>query len=125
MHYFSPVHKIPLLEIIKTKQTAPEVIATCVELGKQQGKTVIVVNDGTGFYTTRILSPYLNEAVHMLMSGIPIATIDKALINFGCPMGPIRLLDEVGIDTANKITDIMQGAFWGTNARTHKVLTKS
>ncbi|HWN68848.1 MAG TPA: fatty acid oxidation complex subunit alpha FadJ, partial [Haliangium sp.] len=102
MHYFSPVHKMPLLEIIVTDRTAPWVTATCVELGKRQGKTVIVVRDSVGFYTSRILGPYMNEAFHVLAEGVPVEAIDGALVDFGFPVGPIKLLDEVGIDVAEK-----------------------
>jgi 3-hydroxyacyl-CoA dehydrogenase / enoyl-CoA hydratase / 3-hydroxybutyryl-CoA epimerase len=102
MHYFSPVHKMPLLEIIVTDRTAPWVTATCVELGKRQGKTVIVVRDSVGFYTSRILGPYMNEAFHVLAEGVPVEAIDRALVAFGFPVGPIKLLDEVGIDVAEK-----------------------
>ena len=111
MHYFSPVHKMPLLEIIVTDQTAPWVTATCVELGKKQGKTVIVVRDGVGFYTSRILGPYMNEAMHILSEGVPIETIDRALVNFGFPVGPVKLLDEVGIDVAQKAASVVGSAF--------------
>jgi 3-hydroxyacyl-CoA dehydrogenase/enoyl-CoA hydratase/3-hydroxybutyryl-CoA epimerase len=111
MHYFSPVHKMPLLEVIRTKQTKDEVIATAVELGKKQGKTVIVVNDGVGFYTSRILGPYMNEAAWMLSEGVPIEVIDEAAMSFGFPVGPITLLDEVGIDVAAKVGKIAQAAF--------------
>jgi 3-hydroxyacyl-CoA dehydrogenase/enoyl-CoA hydratase/3-hydroxybutyryl-CoA epimerase len=102
LHYFSPVHKMPLLEIIVTDKTAPWVTATCVELGKRQGKTVIVVRDSVGFYTSRILGPYMNEAFHVLAEGVPVEAIDSALVHFGFPVGPIKLLDEVGIDVAEK-----------------------
>jgi 3-hydroxyacyl-CoA dehydrogenase/enoyl-CoA hydratase/3-hydroxybutyryl-CoA epimerase len=111
MHYFSPVHKMPLLEIIKTPKTAPWVIATCVELGKKQGKTVIVVNDGVGFYTSRILAPYMNEAAHLISEGVPVEKLDQALVDWGFPVGPITLLDEVGIDVGQKVGQIMLAAF--------------
>ncbi|MFZ5470589.1 MAG: fatty acid oxidation complex subunit alpha FadJ [Myxococcota bacterium] len=111
MHYFSPVNKMPLLEIIVHPRTAKWVTATCVELGKKQGKTVIVVNDGAGFYTSRVLAPYMNEAAHLLGEGADIAELDKALVDFGFPVGPITLLDEVGIDVAAKVAKILHAAF--------------
>jgi 3-hydroxyacyl-CoA dehydrogenase / enoyl-CoA hydratase / 3-hydroxybutyryl-CoA epimerase len=111
MHYFSPVHKMPLLEVIQTKQTSPEVVATAVAIGKKQGKTVIVVNDGYGFYTSRILGPLMSEASYMLMEGAPIDFIDKAMTAWGWPVGPIALLDEVGIDVAAHVGPIMLEAF--------------
>jgi 3-hydroxyacyl-CoA dehydrogenase/enoyl-CoA hydratase/3-hydroxybutyryl-CoA epimerase len=123
MHYFSPVHKMPLLEIITHKGTADWVTATCVEVGKRQGKTVIVVNDGPGFYTSRILAPYMNEAAHLLAEGADIAELDKALVDFGFPVGPITLLDEVGIDVAHKVGPIMETAF-GKRMAAPKALEK-
>jgi 3-hydroxyacyl-CoA dehydrogenase/enoyl-CoA hydratase/3-hydroxybutyryl-CoA epimerase len=111
MHYFSPVHKMPLLEIIVTPKTASWVTATCVDLGKKQGKTVIVVNDGVGFYTSRILAPYMNEAAWLLADGVPIDELDNALVDWGFPVGPITLLDEVGIDVGEKVGKIMLDAF--------------
>ncbi|MFT5451945.1 MAG: 3-hydroxyacyl-CoA dehydrogenase/enoyl-CoA hydratase/3-hydroxybutyryl-CoA epimerase, partial [Enterobacterales bacterium] len=111
MHYFSPVEKMPLLELIVTKKTSQEVIATAVEFGRKQGKTVIVVNDGAGFYTSRVLAAYMNEAGHLISEGVPVEDIDSAMTSFGYPVGPITLLDEVGIDVGTKITPVLEQAF--------------
>ncbi|HEX2600603.1 MAG TPA: 3-hydroxyacyl-CoA dehydrogenase NAD-binding domain-containing protein, partial [Gemmatimonadaceae bacterium] len=111
MHFFSPVHKMPLLEVITTGETYPQVTATAVAYGKKLGKTVIVVNDGPGFYVNRILSPYLNEAAILLDQGVAIDLIDKAIVDFGFPVGPITLVDEVGLDVATKAGKIMADAF--------------
>jgi 3-hydroxyacyl-CoA dehydrogenase/enoyl-CoA hydratase/3-hydroxybutyryl-CoA epimerase len=97
--------------VITTEQTAPWVTATAVELGKKQGKTVIVVRDGPGFYTSRILGPYLNEATYLVSEGVPIEIIDAALVRFGFPVGPLTLLDEVGIDVGVKVGKILHDAF--------------
>jgi 3-hydroxyacyl-CoA dehydrogenase/enoyl-CoA hydratase/3-hydroxybutyryl-CoA epimerase len=111
MHYFSPVNKMPLLEVIVTPRTADEVTATAVALGRKQGKTVIVVGDGPGFYTSRILAPYMNEAAMLLLEGAAIEDVDGALTEFGFPVGPITLLDEVGIDVGAKVAKILHAAF--------------
>jgi len=111
MHYFSPVHKMPLLEVIRTEDTSDETVSTVVDLGKRQGKTVIVVRDGVGFYTSRILAPYLNEAARMITEGVPIETIDRVAKEAGFPVGPVTLLDEVGIDTAAKVAKIAVASY--------------
>ena len=110
MHFFSPVHKMPLLEIIVTPRTTKDATVTAVAYGKQLGKTVIVVNDGPGFYTTRTLSAYMNEAGRLLDEGAAIEAIDKALVDFGFPVGPITLLDEVGIDVGGKVGLVLADA---------------
>jgi 3-hydroxyacyl-CoA dehydrogenase/enoyl-CoA hydratase/3-hydroxybutyryl-CoA epimerase len=111
MHYFSPVEKMPLLEVIVTEQTADWVTATAVAFGKKQGKTVIVVNDGTGFYTSRIIAPYMNEVAWLLGEGISIEDIDSAMVAWGFPVGPVQLTDEVGIDVGAKVGKVMVKAF--------------
>jgi 3-hydroxyacyl-CoA dehydrogenase / enoyl-CoA hydratase / 3-hydroxybutyryl-CoA epimerase len=111
MHFFSPVQKMPLLEVITTPQTDRDVIASAVAYGKKLGKTVIVVNDGPGFYVNRILTPYINEAGRLLDQGAAIDAIDRALVDFGFPVGPVTLVDEVGLDVASKAGKIMHDAF--------------
>jgi 3-hydroxyacyl-CoA dehydrogenase/enoyl-CoA hydratase/3-hydroxybutyryl-CoA epimerase len=111
MHFFSPVHKMPLLEVIATGETDDDAIVTVVAYGKQLGKTVIVVNDAPGFYTTRILSAYMNEAGRLLDEGASIDALDAALTAFGFPVGPITLLDEVGIDVGGKVGQVLHEAF--------------
>jgi len=111
MHFFSPVHKMPLLEVIVTDKTSDEATATAVACGKLVGKQVIVVRDGVGFYTSRILAPYMNEAAHVLAEGAAIEEIDRALMDFGYPVGPIKLMDEVGIDVGEKVARIMFEAY--------------
>lgn len=107
LHYFSPVEKMPLVEVIPHASTSEATIATVVALAKRQGKTPIVVKDSAGFYVNRILAPYMNEAAQVLMAGEPIDAVDSALQDFGFPVGAITLLDEVGIDVGSKIIPIL------------------
>ncbi len=111
MHFFSPVPKMPLLEVVRQPQTGDQALVTAVALGKRLGKHTIVVNDGVGFYTSRILAPYFSEVTHVLAEGAPIEAIDAALCDFGFPVGPITLIDEVGIDVAEKVSHIMLAAY--------------
>ncbi len=111
MHFFSPVHKMPLLEVIVTPQTNAETIVIAVEYGRKIGKTVIVVRDGPGFYVNRILAPYLNESGRLLDEGASIELVDAAMTDFGFPVGALTLLDEVGLDIAGKSGPILVHAF--------------
>ena len=111
MHFFSPVPKMPLLEVIVTPKTTPDVTTTVVAYGKTLGKTVIVVNDAPGFFANRILAPYINEAGLLLDEGVAVDAVDRALVEFGFPVGPITLVDEVGLDIAGKSGAIMVDAF--------------
>jgi 3-hydroxyacyl-CoA dehydrogenase/enoyl-CoA hydratase/3-hydroxybutyryl-CoA epimerase len=110
MHFFSPVPKMPLLEVIVTPSTSAETVATTVALGRKLGKTVIIVNDSPGFYVNRILAPYVNEAGKLLDEGVGIDVVDAALVDFGFPVGPITLIDEVGLDIAGKSGKILHAA---------------
>ncbi len=111
LHFFSPVEKMPLVEVIPHATTSPQTIATVVKLAKMQGKTPIVVADKAGFYVNRILAPYINEAMRLLTEGEKIEHVDEALVKFGFPVGPIQLLDEVGIDTGTKIIPVLEAAY--------------
>jgi 3-hydroxyacyl-CoA dehydrogenase / enoyl-CoA hydratase / 3-hydroxybutyryl-CoA epimerase len=111
MHFFSPVERMPLLEVIPTAATAPATLVTAVRFGRRMGKTVIVVADSPGFWVNRILSPYLNEAGHLVQEGVPIELIDRTMTSFGFPVGPVALLDEVGLDVAEKAGNVMHAAF--------------
>ena len=111
LHFFSPVEKMPLLEIITHKGTANWVTATSHAFGKQIGKTPIIVNDAPGFYANRILSPYMAEAALLLDEGVRMEEIDAAMTAWGYPVGPITLYDEVGLDVAQKAGKILAAAF--------------
>jgi 3-hydroxyacyl-CoA dehydrogenase/enoyl-CoA hydratase/3-hydroxybutyryl-CoA epimerase len=111
MHFFSPVHKMPLLEIIRTDETRDEALATALEVGHRLGKTCIVVDDGPGFFTSRVIGAYINEAGWILQEGASVEAIDEAMKNFGFPVGPMKLVDEVGFDVAVKAADTLQTAF--------------
>ena len=98
MHFFNPVHRMPLVEVVRGARTSDEAVATVYALALALGKVPVVTGDGPGFLVNRILGPYMNEAGFLLADGASVEAIDGAAKNFGMPMGPLRLVDEVGID---------------------------
>ncbi len=111
MHFFNPVNRMPLVEIISGEKTDEETIATVVKLTKQMGKTPIKVKESAGFLVNRVLLPYLKEAVTMFEEGEDIKNIDKVLLAFGMPMGPLALIDQVGVDIGEKVSGILHQAY--------------
>ncbi|MFZ9596191.1 MAG: 3-hydroxyacyl-CoA dehydrogenase NAD-binding domain-containing protein [Bdellovibrionia bacterium] len=111
MHFFNPVSKMPLIEVIRGQQTSDSVVSAVFQLSKALGKTPIVVQDAPGFLVNRLLMPYLNEAVLLFAQGVPIPELDQALLRFGMPMGPMELIDEVGVDVGAKVSHILNAAF--------------
>ncbi|MBI1967811.1 MAG: fatty acid oxidation complex subunit alpha FadJ, partial [Gemmatimonadetes bacterium] len=111
MHFFSPVAKMPLLEVIPAARTSPATVSAAVGFGRRLGKTVILVKDSPGFWINRILGPYANEATQLLLAGVAIEEIDRVMVQFGFPVGPMTLLDEVGLDVAEKVAGVLHAAF--------------
>ncbi|HXG30149.1 MAG TPA: 3-hydroxyacyl-CoA dehydrogenase NAD-binding domain-containing protein [Thermodesulfobacteriota bacterium] len=111
IHFLPPVHKNPILEVVVTRETSEKTVATALLLARRFGKTPIVVRDGVGFYTTRILIPYLNEAINLLGEGASVEGIDEAMVEFGFSMGPLTLIDEIGIELHAKAAGIAYEAF--------------
>ncbi|NRA43969.1 MAG: enoyl-CoA hydratase/isomerase family protein [Oligoflexales bacterium] len=111
MHFFAPVEKMPLLEVIVTEETADWATARVIKLGQELGKHVIVVKDSPGFYTTRTLAYFLAEALKILSEGSSVETIDKAVTDFGFPNGPLALIDEIGIDVTLHVLKTVGAGF--------------
>jgi 3-hydroxyacyl-CoA dehydrogenase/enoyl-CoA hydratase/3-hydroxybutyryl-CoA epimerase len=111
MHFFNPVDRMPLVEVIRGEKTSDVAMVTTAALARRLGKTVVYCNDGPGFVVNRILGPYMNESGFLLEEGNSIESLDKAMLDFGMPMGPMALLDEVGIDVAAKVAGILTEAF--------------
>lgn len=112
MHFFSPVHKMPLVEVIRGEKSSDETIATVFELAKKMGKMPVVVKDGPGFLVNRLLLPYMAEAAFLLSEGMSVEQVDRAYVKqFGMPMGPFELMDSVGLDVCVKVLNIFRKAF--------------
>jgi len=117
LHFFNPVHRMPLVEIIRGTETSDATVVSLVAFSKKIGKTpIVVMKDSAGFLVNRILGAYMAEAGRMLIEGATIEQLDSALVEFGMPMGPINLFDEVGIDVAAKVSHILENAFGGRMA---------
>jgi 3-hydroxyacyl-CoA dehydrogenase/enoyl-CoA hydratase/3-hydroxybutyryl-CoA epimerase/enoyl-CoA isomerase len=111
MHFFNPVHRMPLVEIIRGEKSSERAIATAVAYATAMGKTAIVVNDCPGFLVNRVLFPYFGGFNMLMRDGVPFERIDKVMEKYGWPMGPAYLLDVVGIDTAHHAQDVMAQGF--------------
>ena len=111
LHFFNPVRKMPLVEVIRGEKTSDETVATLVAYAKRIGKSPIVVNDGPGFLVNRLLLPYMSEAAQLLTEGASAKAIDRAATKFGMPMGPLNLFDVVGLDTAVYAGQVMKAAY--------------
>ncbi|HVT45668.1 MAG TPA: 3-hydroxyacyl-CoA dehydrogenase NAD-binding domain-containing protein [Thermoanaerobaculia bacterium] len=111
MHFFNPVDKMPLVEVIRGAKSSDAAVVSVAAFARKLGKTVVHCNDAPGFIVNRILAPYINEAVELLEEGSSIEAIDEAMVGFGMPMGPLALLDEVGIDVAAKAAIVMAESF--------------
>lgn len=121
MHFFNPVNRMPLVEIIAGEKSSPRAVATAVSLAKKAGKTAVVVSDCPGFLVNRILIPYMNEAAHMLGERADFEQIDRVIEHFGMPMGPFVLADEVGLDVGYKVAKILEEGY-GERMRVAEVL---
>lgn len=111
MHFFNPVSRMPLVEVIRGRLTSDEAAATVFALAKAMGKTPVVCQDGPGFLVNRLLMPYMNEAAFLLLEGVPVEAVDGAMLDFGMPMGPVRLMDEVGLDVAFHVGTFLESCF--------------
>ena len=111
MHFFNPVHRMPLVEVIRGPQTSDETVATVVDLTRRIGKTPVVVGDAPGFLVNRILMTYLGEALLLFEEGARVDAVDRAMRDFGMPMGPFALLDQIGLDVAAHVAQVLTDAF--------------
>jgi len=111
IHFFNPVHRMPLVEVVRADRTSDDTLASAFSFALSMGKTPVLVADRPGFLVNRLLAPYLNEAAYLLEDGCDVRAIDQALEDFGMPMGPCRLLDEVGLDIAEHVALEMERAF--------------
>jgi len=113
IHFFNPVHRMQLVEVVVGRRTSPEVVQQALRFVQRIGRLPVVVKDSPGFLVNRVLMPYLVEAGHLFESGASVKDIDEAMLDFGMPMGPLRLIDEVGVDVANHVALELEDKFKG------------
>lgn len=111
LHFFNPVHRMPLVEVIAGRLSSPEAMVTAHAFATRMGKVPVIVKDGPGFLVNRILTFYLVEGMRLLGEGVSIGAVDRTMVDFGMPMGPLALLDQVGLDTAQHVGQVLQAAF--------------
>jgi 3-hydroxyacyl-CoA dehydrogenase/enoyl-CoA hydratase/3-hydroxybutyryl-CoA epimerase len=110
-HFFNPVHRMPLVEVVRGAKTSDPTLGSAVTLARRLGKTPVVVKDAPGFVVNRVLMPYLSEAMVLLEEGYSVLDLDRAMRRFGMPMGPFQVVDEVGLDVARKVAGVLSEAF--------------
>jgi 3-hydroxyacyl-CoA dehydrogenase len=111
MHFFNPVPKMPLVEVVVGEKTAPETVATVAALAARIGKMPLVVQECPGFLVNRILMPFLNEAMLMYEDGADVGHVDRVLKDFGMPMGAFRLIDEIGMDICQHVSGVLHAGY--------------
>jgi 3-hydroxyacyl-CoA dehydrogenase/enoyl-CoA hydratase/3-hydroxybutyryl-CoA epimerase len=116
LHFFNPVHKMPLVEVVQGPATASRALALLLRFAIDLGKTPVRVGDGPGFVVNRVLMPYLDEAVRLVGEGLKIKDLDRLMRRFGMPMGPLELLDQIGLDVAAHVAELVREQLGETRA---------
>jgi 3-hydroxyacyl-CoA dehydrogenase/enoyl-CoA hydratase/3-hydroxybutyryl-CoA epimerase len=111
LHFFNPPYRMPLIEVVRGAKTSDDTLATAFDLAARLGKTPVVVKDTPGFVVNRVLAAYLTEVGHLLQSGMSVERLDRVMSQFGMPVGPLRLLDEIGLDVVAEVGQTMETAF--------------
>jgi len=111
LHFFNPPHQMPLVEVVRGPQSSPRAVATAAALASRIGKTIVLVGDCAGFLVNRLLSPYMNEAGYLVTEVADPLQIDRAAVEFGMPMGPLALIDLVGLGVSSHVSENMRAAY--------------
>ncbi len=111
LHFFNPAERMPLVEVVRGSQTDSATVATALAFARKLGKTPVLVSDAPGFVVNRLLMPYLSEALQVVAGGAEVEAIDRSMVRFGMPIGPLALLDQIGLDVAAKVAGVLAAAF--------------